>query len=123
MEIVQFWVAPSKHGCHTQISNLPSDLSTENVDGLFLAASVISMQPLRESHRAKVVMTDDTTPLTGHDLIADYLTRLDGSPGGYRMLDRGRRVLYVGKAKSLRNHVSSYDGPQEIWARSSSMIS
>ena len=48
-------------------------------------------------------MTDETPPLTGHDLIADYLTRLDGSPGVYRMLDRESRVLYVGKAKNLKN--------------------
>ena len=123
MEIVQFWDSPSKHGFHALISNLPSDLSTENVDGLFLAASVISMQPLRESHRAKVVMTDDTPPLTGHDLIADYLTRLDGSPGVYRMLDRESRVLYVGKAKSLKNRVSSYARPQGHSARISRMIS
>ena len=68
-------------------------------------------------------MTDDTPPLTGHDLIADYLTRLDGSPGVYRMLDRESRVLYVGKAKSLKNRVSSYARPQGHSARISRMIS
>ena len=59
-------------------------------------------------------MTDDTQASTGHDLIADYLTRLDGSPGVYRMLDRESRVLYVGKAKSLKNRVASYARPQGI---------
>ena len=68
-------------------------------------------------------MTDETPPLTGHDLIADYLTRLDGSPGVYRMLDRESRVLYVGKAKNLKNRVSSYARPQGHSARISRMIS
>ena len=52
----------------------------------------------------------DTTPekLIGHRLIADYVTRLDGSPGVYRMLDSESRVLYVGKAKNLKKRVTSY---------------
>ena len=67
-------------------------------------------------------MTDDTQASTGHDLIADYLTRLDGSPGVYRMLDRESRVLYVGKAKSLKNRVASYARPQGHSPRISRMI-
>ena len=114
--------SPAKQRFRAEIPNLPSDLSTESVDGLFLAAGVISMQPLCESHRAKGVMTDDTQASTGHDLIADYLTRLDGSPGVYRMLDRESRVLYVGKAKSLKNRVASYARPQGHSPRISRMI-
>lgn len=53
-------------------------------------------------------MENKKLPLTGHELIADYLTRLDGSPGVYRMLDVESRVLYVGKAKNLNNRVSNY---------------
>ena len=53
-------------------------------------------------------MENKKSPLTGHELIADYLTRLDGSPGVYRMLDVVSRVLYVGKAKNLNNRVSNY---------------
>ena len=68
-------------------------------------------------------MTETPTPLTGHDLIADYLTRLDGSPGVYRMLDSESRVLYVGKARSLKNRVASYARPQGHTARISRMIS
>ena len=63
------------------------------------------------------------SPLTGHDLISDYLTRLDGSPGVYRMLDSESRVLYVGKAKSLKNRVASYARLQGHSARISRMIS
>ena len=34
-----------------------------------------------------------TPQKTGHRLIADYVRRLDGSPGVYRMLDAEARVL------------------------------
>ena len=67
-------------------------------------------------------MIEPTSPLTGHDLISDYLTRLDGSPGVYRMLDSESRVLYVGKAKSLKNRVASYARLQGHSARISRMI-
>ena len=68
------------------------------------------------------VMIETPPPLIGHDLIADYLMRLDGSPGVYRMLDSESRVLYVGKARSLKIRVASYARPQGHSARISRMI-
>ncbi|MFQ3301427.1 MAG: excinuclease ABC subunit C [Planktomarina sp.] len=68
-------------------------------------------------------MIEPTLPLTSYELIADYLTRLDGSPGVYRMLDAESRVLYVGKARSLKSRVASYARPQGHSARISRMIS
>ena len=69
-------------------------------------------------------MTDQpaTTSLTGYDLIHSYLRLLDSSPGVYRMLDAESRVLYVGKARNLRNRVSSYARPGNHSPRIARMI-
>ncbi|MEO1643003.1 MAG: excinuclease ABC subunit UvrC, partial [Pseudomonadota bacterium] len=44
----------------------------------------------------------------GVDVIKDNLSRLPGKPGVYRMFAEDDTVLYVGKAKNLKNRVSSY---------------
>ena len=60
--------------------------------------------------------------MTGYALIADYLRRLDGSPGVYRMLNARGEVLYVGKARNLRARVSNYARPSGHSARIARMI-
>ncbi|MEM1105027.1 MAG: excinuclease ABC subunit UvrC [Pseudomonadota bacterium] len=47
-------------------------------------------------------------PMRGIDVIKDNLSRLPPRPGVYRMYGADQEVLYVGKAKNLRNRVTSY---------------
>lgn len=61
-------------------------------------------------------------PLTGHELIQDYLRTLDASPGVYRMLNAASEVLYVGKARNLKARVSNYARPSGHSARIARMI-
>jgi excinuclease ABC subunit C len=70
-------------------------------------------------------MTDEAAkdPRKGHDIIADYVKQLDGSPGVYRMLNAASEVLYVGKARNLKNRVSNYGRDYGHSARIERMIS
>ncbi|MGH1464415.1 MAG: excinuclease ABC subunit UvrC [Cognatishimia sp.] len=60
---------------------------------------------------------------TGFACIQGYLKTLDRSPGVYRMLDAQARVLYVGKARNLRDRVSNYARPSGHTGRIARMIS
>ncbi|NMD08502.1 MAG: excinuclease ABC subunit C, partial [Phyllobacteriaceae bacterium] len=59
----------------------------------------------------------------GTDLIRDFCTRLPGKPGVYRMYDAKGAVLYVGKARNLKNRVSNYARGQGHNNRIALMIS
>ena len=65
---------------------------------------------------------DETGRLRGIDCIRHYLNSLDHSPGVYRMLGEKGEVLYVGKARSLRNRVKSYTNRSGLSARIVKMI-
>jgi excinuclease ABC subunit C len=61
--------------------------------------------------------------LDGTALIADFVTRLPGMPGVYRMYDAKGNVLYVGKARNLKSRVSNYARGQGHNNRIALMIS
>ena len=41
-------------------------------------------------------------------IIEEKLKLLPSSPGSYQMLDKNGTIIYVGKAKNLKNRVKSY---------------
>ena len=65
----------------------------------------------------------ETVKETGPEVIKRFLRTLDGSPGVYRMLDVENRVLYVGKARNLKNRVANYSRLQGHSGRIRRMIS
>ena len=50
----------------------------------------------------------ESTPETGAQVIARYVKHLGTGPGVYRMMDRAGEVIYVGKARNLKNRVQNY---------------
>ena len=58
----------------------------------------------------------------GVDVIKACLKSLSSTPGVYRMLDDQGKVLYVGKAKNLKNRVSNYSRVTGHSARITRMI-
>ncbi len=58
----------------------------------------------------------------GIEYIKAQLVRLPAMPGVYRMLNAAGDVLYVGKAKNLKNRVTSYTQPERMGARIRKMV-
>lgn len=59
----------------------------------------------------------------GAAIIESYLKTLPGTPGVYRMINAENKVLYVGKAKSLKKRVAAYTKPERQSVRIRRMIS
>jgi len=58
----------------------------------------------------------------GVKTIKKYLKNLPGKPGVYRMIDEEGQVLYVGKAKSLKNRVANYANLRALPTRIALMV-
>jgi excinuclease ABC subunit C len=56
------------------------------------------------------------------DLVLEQLRRLPDSPGVYLMKDATGRILYIGKALSLKNRVSSYFGKGPLTLKTENMV-
>lgn len=61
--------------------------------------------------------------MSGPDIIRTYLNEMPTSAGVYRMLDKDGNILYVGKAKNLRNRVSNYVSASGLSTRIMKMVS
>lgn len=61
--------------------------------------------------------------LTGSEFIKRFVENVPTSPGVYRMIDASGDVLYVGKAKNLKNRVTSYAVKGSFSTRIMRMIS
>ena len=59
----------------------------------------------------------------GMRIISDFVRTLPKKPGVYRMIGADGEVLYVGKARSLRNRVAAYTQPTRLENRLLRMVS
>lgn len=60
------------------------------------------------SDTAEITADAEAKPKRGVDVIAAMVKQLPAKPGVYRMFGEDGSVLYVGKAKNLKNRVTSY---------------
>src|ERR1700685_1786618 len=51
-----------------------------------------------------------------------YVDALPGRPGVYRMLDSEGKILYVGKARNLKNRVGSYFQPSNVQPKVQALV-
>ncbi len=69
-------------------------------------------------------MQETISPIqTGVNVIKEYLKTLPEQPGVYRMLSEDEQVLYVGKARRLKQRVVNYTRPDPLPLRLQRMIS
>jgi excinuclease ABC subunit C len=60
--------------------------------------------------------------LTGAEAIRAALADMPGQPGIYRMMNRAGEALYIGKARNLKNRVTSYASTRQLTNRILRMV-
>lgn len=86
---------------------------------------VVTTQPTdRFSEESATYTVRRTTPdlAAGVEAIRNVLATLDGRPGVYRMTDAQEQVLYIGKARALRNRVANYTQVSRLPRRLQRMV-
>jgi excinuclease ABC subunit C len=69
---------------------------------------VEQMNDIDNKHEPAIAEAAAWVKRRGPEVIGDFVRRLPGRPGVYRMIDDKGDVIYVGKARSLKNRVQSY---------------
>lgn len=61
--------------------------------------------------------------MNGIEKIKNFVKTVTSSPGVYRMIDEEGKVLYVGKAKNLKNRITNYTNYNNLNSRLKKMVS
>ena len=67
-------------------------------------------------------VSDTKEPRNGVEIVRDFARSLPNAPGVYRMVNAAGGVLYVGKARSLKNRVATYAQPAKLPVRIQRMV-
>ncbi len=78
--------------------------------------------PVDEIDPAIEAIPAEGTLAAGTAIIASYVKTLPRKPGVYRMIDAKGDVLYVGKARTLKNRVAAYTQPTRLSTRLMRMV-
>ena len=78
--------------------------------------------PFQSTGRAARLCGYMSTEVTAKFDHKDFLSHLTSRPGVYRMLDKTGKVIYVGKARNLKNRVGSYFRASGLASKTMAMV-
>jgi excinuclease ABC subunit C len=97
-----------KHAARGLKPRLPPEEAGASFEGMESPSPATEKQTAAADIQWDAAPLEDSAGLAGAELIAALARRLPGKPGVYRMFDDKGDVLYVGKAKNLKNRVTNY---------------